>query len=148
MPCSVQPIFIMLLLSPRMMRFMEWSSNYGYFLKVIPYIRVGKTLQVSLTPSNFALRTWFVVAILSLVHQCLLFLRFCQAMSENTDNFNFLIMRGAYVIALFIPTVLHLMHLLHRDEIVLFYNGYISFTQKIECKCRQTQTKNFHDRSA
>jgi uncharacterized membrane-anchored protein len=131
----------MLLLSPRMIRFIEWTTNYCYFLKVIPYIWDEKTLQVSLTRSRFALSTWYFVGILSQLHQCLLVLRFCQILSENTDSFHLLVMRGAFVIALFIPKVLQIIYLLHKDEIALFYNRFISYTRKIDCKLRSKNTQ-------
>lgn len=128
----------MILLSDRLSLLIWMIERYCCFLKVMPFDLSRKALKLYPTRSKKAYSTWFCVVIFFQIHQVFLCWRFLQTISEIDSipgmRFTYLIMQLVYVTAFMIPTVFQFTLLAKRDEVLGFYNHYISYFMQFDRK--------------
>ena len=124
----------MLLISPRMHRTMVLVLKFGYLMKVIPFVWTEKTLQLSLTPSKSGLLAWYCVSIFFQFYQCFLFVRLWQSITESNHSLTYYVLQSVIVTGFLVVTLIQFTYLLRRDQLMSFYNQYISYVIQFDRK--------------
>ena len=126
----------MILISSKIIKITIWTVKYAYFLKVIPFIWKKDTLTLVMTPSKFGYIAWCFVCMYFQIHQIFMFLRLWESVVAQNRSFAYYTTQGAYAFGLLVSTVCQCFLAFKGDEGVSFYNRYIRYYMRLDCKLK------------
>jgi hypothetical protein len=138
----------MFLLSPETIKIFKICLNFASFFRVIPYEWDRNRNCFALIIKKLGIRgrivSWDVVKYLTFVHLIFVLVRLWQSISARRHDFAFYIMLSTYVLIFVLASLVQLLMIEKKVEILVFVNRFLQFAQYIERKSRWSETIGFY----
>jgi hypothetical protein len=128
----------MFLLSRETLKLFKLCINLGAFFRVIPYQWDEKSKSLVLTPKERRIHerilSWDFAKYIHFLHLIFIIVRLWQSLSGQTHDFAFYITQFTYFLVFVLASLVQLLMIQNKIEILVFFNRFLQFAKYIERK--------------